>query len=173
MCCCRRCGLAAARNRSLISVVRMSGPGLRDGRERPLAARAARGSVCPDAYKKIPRKTPQGSARFELRSFVSERVVRGSTGPSPTPKSPSPAPLPPLCHPRSRFLPLPLCGACPFVGYCGLFSINYFRKKKKSLTPRICPPRTKRMTRTLPSLLVSMCTSSAWWALHISTAHRQ
>ena len=25
-------------------------------------------------------------------------------------------------------LPLPLCGACPFVGYCGLFSINYFRK---------------------------------------------
>ena len=35
---------------------------------------------------------------------------------------------PPLCHPRSRFLPLPLCGACPFVGYCGLFSINYFHK---------------------------------------------
>jgi hypothetical protein len=25
--------------------------------------------------------------------------------------------------------PLPLCGACPFVGYCGLFSINYFRKQ--------------------------------------------
>ena len=61
----------------------MSGPGLRDGRERPLAARAARGSVCPDAYKKIPRKTPQGSARFELRSFVSERVVRGSRGGCP------------------------------------------------------------------------------------------
>ena len=38
-------------------------------------------------------------------------------------------PSPPLCHPRSLFLPLPLCGACPFVGYCGLFSINYFRKK--------------------------------------------
>ena len=32
---------------------------------------------------------------------------------------------------ESRFLPLPLCGACPFVGYCAfLFSINYFRKKK-------------------------------------------
>ena len=35
-----------------------------------------------------------------------------------------------LCHPRSRSLPLPLCGACPFVGYCGFcFSINYFRKR--------------------------------------------
>ena len=22
-----------------------------------------------------------------------------------------------------------VCGACPFVGYCGLFLINYFRKK--------------------------------------------
>ena len=35
---------------------------------------------------------------------------------------------------RSRFLPLPLCGACPFVGYCGfLFSINYFRKKSGAI----------------------------------------
>jgi hypothetical protein len=33
---------------------------------------------------------------------------------------------------EARFLPLPLCGACPFVGYCGLFSINYFRKKKRA-----------------------------------------
>ena len=33
---------------------------------------------------------------------------------------------------RSCPNPLPLCGACPFVGYCGsLFSINYFRKNKK------------------------------------------
>ena len=31
----------------------------------------------------------------------------------------------------------PLCGACPFVGYCGLFSINYFRKKETvTSTPR-------------------------------------
>ena len=37
---------------------------------------------------------------------------------------------PPLCHPRSRFLPLPLCGACPLRRVLWfLFSINYFRKK--------------------------------------------
>ena len=29
-----------------------------------------------------------------------------------------------------------LCGACPFVGYCGfLFSINYFRKKCLKVSP--------------------------------------
>ena len=41
-----------------------------------------------------------------------------------------PSTPPPLSVTLGRgFLPLPLCGACPFVGYCGLFSINYFRKK--------------------------------------------
>jgi len=29
-----------------------------------------------------------------------------------------------------------LCGACPFVGYCGLFSINYFRKKNENNTTK-------------------------------------
>ena len=38
--------------------------------------------------------------------------------PPPAPPHPQvtlPSTPPPLCHPRSRFLPLPLCGACPFV----------------------------------------------------------
>ena len=39
--------------------------------------------------------------------------------PLPNPQVTLPSTPPPLCHPRSRFLPLPLCGACPFVGYCG------------------------------------------------------
>ena len=51
-------------------------------------------------------------------------------GPSPTPKSPSPAPLPPLCHPWSRFLPLPLCGACPFVGTV-VFVLNKLLSQKE------------------------------------------
>ena len=40
---------------------------------------------------------------------------------SPTPKSPSPTPSPPVSRPWSWFPPLPLCGAYPFVGYCGSF----------------------------------------------------
>ena len=52
--------------------------------------------------------------------------------PLPNPQVTLPSAPPPLCHrPRSRFLPLPLCGACPFVGYCGLFLINYFRKEEE------------------------------------------
>ena len=65
---------------------------------------------------------------------------RGLTSPPPPTPPPPPRPLPnpqvtlpstppPLCHPRSRFPPLPLCGAYPFVGYCGYFSINYFHQK--------------------------------------------
>ena len=53
-------------------VVRISGPGLWEGGARPLAARAARGGVRADAHKKIRSKTPQGSARYELRRFLSE-----------------------------------------------------------------------------------------------------
>ena len=31
-----------------------------------------------------------------------------------------------------------LCGACPFVGYCGLFSINYFRSTSADVSvPRL------------------------------------
>ena len=37
--------------------------------------------------------------------------------PLPNPQVTLPSAPPPLCHPRSRFLPLPLCGACPIVGY--------------------------------------------------------
>ena len=44
---------------------------------------------------------------------------------------------PPLCHPRSRFLSLPLCGACPIVGYCGFLN--------KLLTPKIHGKPTKRV----------------------------
>jgi hypothetical protein len=41
-------------------------------------------------------------------------------------------PSPPSVTLGRGFLPLPLCGACPFVGTVWfLFSINYFRKKKK------------------------------------------
>ena len=53
-------------------MVRITGPGLGEGGARPLAARAARGGVGADAHKKIRSKTPQGSARYELRSFLSE-----------------------------------------------------------------------------------------------------
>ena len=66
---------------------------------------------------------------------------RGLTSPPPpTPPPPPPAPPQPpshppqhpspLCHPRSRFLSLPLCGACPIVGYCGFLN--------KLLTPPKC-----------------------------------
>ena len=53
-------------------VVRITGPGLWEGGARPLAARTARGGVCADAHKKTRSKTPRGSARYELRSFLSE-----------------------------------------------------------------------------------------------------
>ena len=36
-----------------------------------------------------------------------------------------------------RSIPLPLCGACPFVGYCGFFSINYLRKKNNGEKRRL------------------------------------
>ena len=39
--------------------------------------------------------------------------------PPQPPSHPPQCPFPPPCHPRSRFPPLPLCGAYPFVGYCG------------------------------------------------------
>ena len=57
--------------------------------------------------------------------------------PLPNPQVTLPSTPPPLCHPRSRFLPLPLCGACPFVGYCGFFSINYLRKKNNGEKRRL------------------------------------
>ena len=53
-------------------VVRISGPGRWEGAARPLAARAALGGVRVYAHKKIRSKTPQGSARYELRRFLSE-----------------------------------------------------------------------------------------------------
>ena len=106
--------------------------------------------------------------------------------PPPPPAPPQPPshppqhPSPPLCHPRSRFLPLPLCGACPFVGYCGLFSINYFRKKKSCVTlfrkpntrPKLClnktapashlraPRSTPKKRRLLSALTHSGCQTS-------------
>ena len=42
-------------------------------------------------------------------------------------------PPPPSVTLGRGFLPLPLCGACPIVGYCGFFcNKHYLRKKKKS-----------------------------------------
>ena len=41
---------------------------------------------------------------------------------------------------KSRFLSLPLCGACPIVGYCGFLNKLLTQKKKeREETPRIAP----------------------------------
>ena len=51
--------------------------------------------------------------------------------PLPNPQVTLPSAPPPLCHPRSRFLPLPLCGArMPLCRVLWFFSINYLRKKQ-------------------------------------------
>ena len=70
------------------------------------------------------------------------RGIQGTNLPPtsyPPPPPPRPLPNPQVTLPRHPsppsvtlgrgFLSLPLCGACPIVGYCGLFSINYLRKK--------------------------------------------
>jgi hypothetical protein len=44
---------------------------------------------------------------------------------------------PPLCHPRSRFLSLPLCGACPIVGYCGFLNKLLTQKKYTASRPSV------------------------------------
>ena len=60
-----------------------------------------------------------------LNSLYADVLAKGPQPPSHPPQHPSP-----LCHPRSRFLSLPLCGACPVVGYCGFLNKTTYAKKK-------------------------------------------
>ena len=75
---------------------------------------------------------------------------------------------PPLCHPRSRFSPLPLCGAYPFVGYCGSFLNKLLSPKRAdlanelSLNPgELMPHVAGSRVGVCPRRALSLCGMSA------------
>ena len=80
--------------------------------------------------------TSQTGFHFTLNKNVSTTTKKPAPPqpPSHPPLPQHPSPSPPLCHPRSRFLSLPLCGACPIVGYCGFLNKLLTQKKNGSST---------------------------------------